>query len=207
MSAADLQVVNLALATLQKSPADTLESPSNHYERWAALLLPEAIEAALVSWWWPEVRARKVVEASTREDDALEFGAGKRYALPPDCLKVHRVRNLDDQSWSREGRFVIANTDAAIWVYYYRKIKTEACGPLLRRVIAAQLAIDIARAVSDSGTALDRARAAYGEAFDRAAGSAGEEAGFANRRDYGSEEMARAGVGYGRLTAVEKAGG
>lgn len=207
MSAADLQVVNLALATLQKSPADNLENPTNHYERWAAMLLPEAIGAALVAWWWQDVRARKVIEASTRDADALEFGEGKRYALPQDCLKVHRVRNLDDQSWTREGRFVIADTDAAIWVHYYRKIETEACGPLLRRVIAAQLAIDIARAVSDSGSALDRARQAYDAAWMKAAGSAGEEAGFANRRDYGSDEMARAGIGHGRLTAVEKSGG
>lgn len=207
MSALDLRVVNLALATLQKAPADSLESPTNQWERWAAILLPEALEAALVTWWFPEVRGRAVIEASSGPADALTFGDGKKYALPVDCLKVHRVRNLDDQRWTREGRFIVCDTKGEIWVYYYRKIEIEACGPLLRRLIAAQLAVDIARAVSDSGTALDRAIAQYAKARAEACGSAGEEAGFANRRDYGSEQMARAGVSYGRFDAVERSKG
>jgi hypothetical protein len=207
MSALDLRVVNLALAALQKAPADSLDNPTNACERWAVALLPEAKQSALVSWWFPEVRARAVIEASTAAGDALQFGEGKRYRLPLDCLKVHRVGNLKAGGWTREGGFVIAEADTAIWVQYYRQIEIEEAGPLLRRLIAAQLAVDIARAVSDSSAARDRADAFHKDAYARAAGSAGEEAGFANARDVGSSEMAWAGVGHGRLDPVERSRG
>lgn len=204
---ADLQVVNLALATLHKDPADSLEAPKNSYERWAKALLPDALNTALVAWWWPDVRKRRVIGPSQKAEDVLEFGEGKRFALPGDCLKVHRVRNLDSQEWKRERGFIIADTDKSIWLHYYAATSTDQCDPLLRRVIAAQLAMDIARAVSDSQTALDRAMDRYEYWFARAAGSAGEEAGIANRRDQGSEEMAWAGLGYGRFSAVERSKG
>lgn len=207
MSALDLRVVNLALALLQKSPADDLENPTHHYERWAKRLLPEAHESALVAWWFPEVRARVKIGASAGAADALEFGRGRRYALPSDCLKVHRVGGLKTGGWTREGGFVVAEADAAIEVQYYRKIEIEQCGPLLRRLIAAQLAVDVARAVSDSGTALDRAVARYREVLAAAAGSAGEEHGLANPRDVGSAELAFAELGHGRIDAVQRSRG
>jgi len=207
MSSYDLTVVNMALATLQKAPADSLENPTSSYERWAVLLFDEAREAALVAWWFPEVRARKLLEASAREADALEFGQGKRYRVPEDCLKVHRVGKTQTGGWTREGDFIITEATAAIQVHYYRNIPSEDCGPLLRRLIAAQLAVDIARAVSDSGAAMDRAQRSYDRAWAAAAGAAGEQAGFENQRDIGSEEMARAGVGYGRFSAVDRSRG
>ena len=207
MASSKLTIVNMALATLLKSPADSLETPSNAYERWAAALYEEALHTALVSWWWPEVRSRRVIGPSGKADDALEFGAGKRFALPGDCLKVHRVRNINGRPWTKEGRFIVVDTEESIWLSYYRQIKIDACGPLLSRLVAAQLAVDIARAVSDSQGALTNALKRYDYWYSRAAGSAAEEAGIESRRDGGSEQMAQAGVGYGRLGPVERSQG
>lgn len=112
--------------------------------------LPTVRDAVLRAYPWNFAQARAEI---AEDETAPLFEYAHAYTLPEDCLFCHTIYNGDDQNWKVEGRKILTDMGAPIYIKYTRRVTDLAQGdPLFFDVLAARLAAQCAVSLSESTT-------------------------------------------------------
>jgi hypothetical protein len=165
----------------------------------AARVWDEARDETLVAHPWNEALHRAALPVSADHVPANEYAYA--YELPADCLRWLPWRQ-DHANWFegvQEGRFILSNAEAPIYVRYIRRIEDVALWSVpLRAAIVAKLAWYLADSVTASSRKVDAAAAAFGEAIREAKKLDGLASGDRDRRaEYRSSWLDARSRGHG----------
>lgn len=102
--------------------------------------------------------------------DALDFGAGNKFLIPNDVLRVQRVYRPNNASqsgifiaarWVREGQYIIANEDT-VWAHFIVRVTdTQLFSPSFVHALAARLAADTALTFTENQKLEEKMEAKY----------------------------------------------
>jgi hypothetical protein len=84
-----------------------------------------------------------------QDTDTPSWGFAYQYTLPSDCLRLLSILNYD-YDFKVEGRTIVSNSDSMNILYVSREEDPNKYDELLREVLSAALAADIAYAVTSS---------------------------------------------------------
>lgn len=138
-------ICNQALALLGDARINAL-TEDNERARTCAELYDDVRDAVLRGHPWNCAQERATL---ARLSDAPAFGFDYAYQLPADCLRVLRLRYLD-QRFKVEGRRLLTDAGEAYVLYIKRLTDPTLIDPLLVKAIAAQLAHDMAPRLAKS---------------------------------------------------------
>lgn len=112
--------------------------------------LPTVRDAVLRAYPWNFAQARAEI---AEDETAPLFEYAHAYTLPEDCLFCHTIYNGDDENWKVEGRKILTDMGAPIYIKYTRRVTDLAqSDPLFFDVLAARLAAQCAVSLSESTT-------------------------------------------------------
>lgn len=110
--------------------------------------LPTVRDAVLRAYPWNFAQARAELAA---DETGPAFEYSNSYTLPSDCLWCHTVYQGDDQNWKVEGRKILTDMGAPIYIKYTKRMTDLASAdPLFFDALAARLAAQCAVSLSES---------------------------------------------------------
>jgi len=96
------------------------------------------------------------------DTDAPAWGFTKQFTLPADCLRLIRILDYDSD-YVVEGRKILSNSSTMKILYISRVTDPNEYDELLREVLSAALAADIAYAITSSNTVATQMYSLYQE--------------------------------------------
>lgn len=150
----EVGLANLALQMLGRGKFVTALDEDSQAARVMRLQMPYARDAVLRSYPWKFAQARAALPA---DETAPAFEWAYSYTLPSDCVLMHTIFNGDDLEWRVEGRKVLCNVSAPLYIKYTARVTDLAqSDPLFFQALAARLASDTAVTLTEnSGKAQD----------------------------------------------------
>jgi hypothetical protein len=144
----EVAICNMALAELGRGLSITAMDEASTAARACKLHYPYARDAVLRSYDWNFAAAR-VELAANATVPAFEYAFA--YDLPADCLLVRAVFEGEAEKWVVEGRQILTDMSAPIFVKYTRLVTdTAQFDPLFVVALSARLASEIAVKLSES---------------------------------------------------------
>ncbi len=159
-----VDIVNRALVSLGATPITVLGTGGKASAQ-AAAIWPQVRDQVLRSHPWNAITTR-VKLAALAEAPAFEYLL--QYELPGDCLRVYAVNDeiWPSEGWTVEGRRILTNQPAPIEVIYLRREEdSNKYDPGLVSALAAQLAVELAPALSALPEVVERCREQAREAL------------------------------------------
>lgn len=143
-----IDICNGALRRLGQQPITALDDPIEA-ARVAKERYPIIRDALLQAHPWNFALKRAALAA-----DLAPAADGRRaYALPADCLALHRV---EAGRWAVEGRRVLADANPPLPILYGARIEDPALyPPLFVEALSSRLAADLAEPLTQSGAAAE----------------------------------------------------
>lgn len=171
----DTDIANMAMDLLGEPPIADLEEPRTDLERRAQRRFHEARDFVLSQNWWKASRAEERLTLLSGVVDE-EFPA--QVQLPENCVLVWTVNGDQDgfeQIAGPGGGRLAGRWSGAPRVVYGRRLSAAETPLYLQRLIAAQLALDLAPSlgVEVKGDRLRRLEAAHEDAMAIALATAG----------------------------------
>ena len=165
-----VEIVNSALRLLQQRELASLDD-DNAVARLMRNAYPVARDEVTVAYEWGDAITRTTLAA---DSTAPAFGYGYQYRVPTDCLRVLTI-NYDGLSntlitdYQREGRFILTDHTAPLYVRYLRQMEDpNDISPLFKKAIACALAVAIGRKLTGKSNYINEARLQYREALREA---------------------------------------
>lgn len=169
--AADTDIVNVALTLLGESRISSIDDDIKP-AREAKAIFDICRDALLSGYNWSFAKARVQLSAMA---DAPEFGWDYQYQLPPDCVRIISIgeyyvgaadltdyRGSDTSAFTIEGKRILTNLGAPLYLQYVKSVTdTGQFDASFTKTFAAQLAMDLAEALTQSDTKRDRAEVAF----------------------------------------------
>jgi hypothetical protein len=166
MPASQVSIVNAALTLLGESRILSMDDDTKA-AREAKAMWDISRDALLAGYNWSFAMARAQLSALV---DAPAFGFDYQYNFPADALRLIQIgdyyvgadlsdhRMSDVREYMIEGRSILTNLGAPLNVRYVARVEDPAQYiPNFCKALAAQLAYDLAEALTKSGTKKDRA--------------------------------------------------
>lgn len=136
---------------------------------------PQVRDEVLRSHPWNCAMARAQLSADVTPP---AYGAARRFPLPADCLRVFEVEGESDASgaWQVESGAVVTNIGSPLQVRYVRRVtETGLLDPMLVAVIAARLAMELARPLAGSDDVRQAMRVEFRDTMRAARSADGQE--------------------------------
>jgi len=171
MPVTDVDIANMALGLLDEAPIDSLED--NHKAaRLVNLHYELTREAELSKWAWVFAISRAELEGTDIEsgDGTLTY----EYELPADCLRLLPLTLNGEPdglgiSWRQEEGHFYSDHSGPLKVRYIANLTDpNDWTALFTEVLVAALASKIAHALTNKGSMIEGAQAAYDRAVKRA---------------------------------------
>ncbi|MBI1213957.1 MAG: hypothetical protein GC190_21050 [Alphaproteobacteria bacterium] len=144
----EVAICNLALQEIGRGMMITALDENSQAARACRLRYPYARDATLRGYDWNFASARAELAALS---DPPAFGFANQYELPADCLRVRAIENGEADDWRVEGRRILTDMGAPIFVKYTARVTDPAqFDPLFVAALAARVAADIAVSLSES---------------------------------------------------------
>lgn len=144
----EVAICNLALAEIGRGAQITAMDEASQAARVCKLRYPYARDACLRAHPW-NFAARRAELAASATAPAFEFA--NAFDLPGDCLIVNTVFDGDAEKWVVEGRQILTDMGAPIYVKYTALVTdTAKFDPLFVETLAARVASDICVSLSES---------------------------------------------------------
>lgn len=148
-------IVNLALSWLGQNQINAIGDSQNEAKVMNANYGPSR-DKVLADTAWTFALRREVLAPVAA---APNFGAGNKYLIPNDVLRVYRVFRptgsadgfmgnllqthvMANANWVKEGKFIIAREDQIWCLFLYRNTNTDEYPPSFVHAFAARLAAD-----------------------------------------------------------------
>lgn len=162
----EVQICNLALTWLGQNLINNLADSQNEAKIMNANY-PLSRDKVLSEHAWSFALRREVLAPVAA---APEFGAGNKFTIPSDVLRVWRVyrpsadaqtRNLQNARWVKEGGFIIAY-EAQVWAHFiFRQTNTSLYPLPFAHAVAAKLAADTCIAFTENVRASEKFEQLY----------------------------------------------
>lgn len=144
----EVAICNMALAEIGRGAQITSMDEASQAARACKLRYPYARDACLRAYDW-NFAAKRAELAANGTAPAFEFALA--YDLPADCLLVRSVYEGEAEKWVVEGRQILTDMTAPIYIKYtFLATGTATFDPLFVEALAARLASDIAVQLSES---------------------------------------------------------
>jgi hypothetical protein len=144
----EVAICNMALTELGRGGQITSLDENNEAARACKLRYPYARDAVLRSYDWNFAAKRAELPANAT---APAFEYANAFDLPADCLLVREVFEGNAEKWVVEGRQILTDMGAPIFIKYTSLITdTAKFDPLFVEALAARLAADICVRLSES---------------------------------------------------------
>jgi len=147
-SYSEASVANLALQYLGRAKFITDLSEDSQAARVMRHVLPYTRDAVLRAYPWNFAQARKGLAASVT---APEFEFSSAYDLPDDCLWCHTVYGGDTTDWRVEGRQILTNLGAPLYIKYTKLVTDlRSADPLFVNALASRMASEAAVTLTEN---------------------------------------------------------
>lgn len=167
MAGSIAEICNRALDLLGAGPIVALDDATTA-ARLCARNYGPARDAVLRAYPWNEATARAALAADIT---APAWGWARAYTLPPDCLRVIAIEGevTASEGWRVEGGKVLTDAPAPLRIRYIRQLTDPGLiGPMLADAIAAQLAAQIAFAITNNASQANAMRELAGQMLRQA---------------------------------------
>lgn len=144
----EVAICNMALAEIGRGAQITAMDEASQAARACRLRYPYARDAVLRAYDWNFAAARAELAAS---GDAPPFEFANAFDLPPACLLVREVFEGNAEKWVVEGRQILTDMGAPIFIKYTSLVTDCArFDPLFVQTLAARISSDICVQLSES---------------------------------------------------------
>lgn len=144
----EVAICNMALAEIGRGAQITSLDEASQAARACKLRYPYARDACLRAYDW-NFAARRVELAANATAPAFEYA--RAFDLPADCLLVRSVYEGEAYKWVVEGRQILTDMAAPLYIKYTKLVTTPTeFDPLFVETLAARIAADIAVHLSES---------------------------------------------------------
>ena len=144
----EVAICNMALAQIGRGAQITSLDEASQAARACKLRYPYARDACLRAYDW-NFAAKRAELAENATEPAFEYAHA--YDLPSDCLIVRSIFEGETERWVVEGRQILTDMGAPIYIKYTRReTDTAQFDPLFVEALAARIASDIAIQLSES---------------------------------------------------------
>jgi hypothetical protein len=144
----EVAICNMALAEIGRGAQITALDEASQAARACKLRYPYSRDAVLRAYDW-NFAARRVEIAKNPVAPPFEFA--NAYDLPADCLLVRSVFDGEVEKWVVEGRQILTDMGAPIFVKYTALVTdTGQFDPLFVEALSARIASDICVQLSES---------------------------------------------------------
>lgn len=158
MATSAIEISNRALEAIGADPINSLEETTKP-ARICARLYPQLRDELLRNHPWNFAAARAVLPALAT---APAWGFARAFQIPTDCLLVWRVRDAAREDWRVEGRTIVTDAAAPLYIEYGRQVTDPSeMDPLFASALVARLAMELAMPIADNGTARERMEREY----------------------------------------------
>lgn len=148
-----VDICNASLVALGEDPITSLSDATKRASL-CALRYDGVRVGVLEGYPWHCATSRALLPALI---DVPLFGYANAFQLPADCLRVIKLDNDEDGPWIVEGRTLLCNASAPLGIIYiFDLTDTTRMAPMLRDVIALELAVDLCEALNQSDTRIQR---------------------------------------------------
>lgn len=164
--ASEVQIANLALTWLGQNLVNALGDNQNEAKIMNANYALSR-DKVLSEHAWSFALRREILAPVL---PAPEFGAGNKFLIPSDVLRVWRVyrpstdaqtRNLQNARWVREGGHIIA-AEETVWAHFiFRQTNTDRYSVPFAHAVAAKLAADTCIAFTENLRASEKFETLY----------------------------------------------
>ncbi|TXG77628.1 hypothetical protein E6Q11_02545 [Candidatus Dojkabacteria bacterium] len=145
-------------------------------------LSENSVNARACSIAYPVIRDREqeehfwnfTIERATLAADATApaWGRNNSFELPADFLKLapdYPEDNFNSKDWQIEGRKILTNDSAPLYVRYVKQVTDpNLMPPLFRETVSAALAMELAEELTQSNTKKEAVKADYEDMIARA---------------------------------------
>ena len=167
-------IINLALSWLGQNQINAIGDSQNEAKIMSANYGP-ARDKLLADTAWTFALRREILAPVA---DAPVFGAGNKYLIPNDVLRVYRVFRptgsadgfmgnllqthvMQNARWVKEGKFIIAREDQIWCLFLFRNTNTDEYPPAFVHALAARLAADTAMVFTENRKMFEQMEALY----------------------------------------------
>jgi len=157
-----VSICNLALQRVGAKSISALTEDSTA-GRACNRVYTQARDSELRAHPWSFARSRVQVAADSTDP---AFGYAKRYAIPPDCLRILPTNGTnatqDQGDFQIEDRYILTDTSSPIDLVYLTQVTDEnTFDVLFTELLIARIAMDIAEKVTQSNTKKEDAALHY----------------------------------------------
>ena len=159
--ASEVDICNRALQKLgAKRIVSLSEDSTNARACNAAYDLLRDFELELHPWLFAIQRATLAADS-----EEPEWGRANAFQLPSDCLRIlppYPEDNLNDLDWQIEGRKLLTDETAPLYLRYIARIEDpNAMAPSFREALACRIALELAEQLTQSNTKKEGLREDY----------------------------------------------
>lgn len=178
--ATEVQIVNLALSWLGQNLINSLTDNQNEAKVMNANYALSR-DKVLAEHAWTFALRREVLAPVA---PLPEFGSQRKFLIPSDVLRVHRVyrasntaqtERFQNARWVREGQFILA-AEVQIWAHFiYRETNSDRYSTPFAHAVAARLAADTCTTFTENRKFYEQLESQYYTKLQEATASDGSQ--------------------------------